>query len=383
MISVESFFWVSFILIFHTYLGYPAVLLVLAFFKSQGQKANNGRLPFVSMLIAAHNEEEVIAAKIKNCGALEYPEDKLEIIIGSDGSTDRTNAIIAEQASPRIQLMDFTERRGKASVLNRIAPRARGEVLIFSDANTMYREDALRRLVSHFSEARVGGVCGRLVLLNPNGKLQAEGERFYWSYENFLKNLEGKIRTVIGANGAIYAIRKELFRALPNDTVVMDDFLIPLGVVERGYDMVYDKEAVSFEFTAPDLKSEFKRKVRIGAANFHGLREIFPLLHPAKGFIAFALWSHKIIRWLVPFLLIILFIANVMLLHKPLYQILFAGQILFYLTALLAYLLEKFRIHLPLLIYPYYFVVVNSALLLGFFKFLTKSQRPAWVRVER
>jgi cellulose synthase/poly-beta-1,6-N-acetylglucosamine synthase-like glycosyltransferase len=307
----------------------------------------------------------------------------LEIIIGSDGSQDRTNEIIGKYAGKQIRLAEFAARRGKAAVLNSIAQMAQGEILIFSDANTMYRRDAVARLAPHFADAQVGGVCGRLMLLSQNGQIEAKGERFYWDYESYLKHLEGKIKTVLGANGAIYAIRRELFAALPAHKVVMDDFLIPLRVVQHGYDIVYDKDAVVCEFTAPNLRAEFKRKVRIGAANFHGIREILPLLNPLKGFVPFGLWSHKIIRWAVPFLLIAMFVANLTLLGVSFYNITFMLQAGFYLLALVAWRLDRLDIHAPFLVYPYYFAVVNLALLVGFFKFVTKAQKPAWARVER
>lgn len=383
MTWAEILFWLSCCLIFYTYLGYPTLLLGMSIFAAKRRRMDDDHLPSVTMLIAAYNEEAVIEEKLKNCLALDYPPDKLEIIIGSDGSQDRTNEIIAKYAGKQIRLAEFAARRGKAAVLNSIAQMAQGEILIFSDANTMYRRDAVARLVPHFADVQVGGVCGRLVLLSQNGQIEAKGERFYWDYESYLKHLEGKIKTVLGANGAIYAIRRELFAALPAHKVVMDDFLIPLRVVQRGYDIVYDKDAVVCEFTAPNLRAEFNRKVRIGAANFHGIREILPLLNPLKGFVSFGLWSHKIIRWAVPFLLITMFVANLMLLGVSFYNTTFMLQAGFYLLALIAWRLDRFDIHVPFLIYPYYFAVVNLALLIGFFKFITKAQNPAWARVER
>lgn len=380
----ELLFWISGFLIFYTYLGYPVLLRGIAFFISKRRQIDDKHLPSVSMLIAAYNEEATIEEKLKNCLAIDYPQDKLEIIIGSDGSKDRTNEIVGKYASQQIHLVVSQERQGKAAVLNKLAQLAQGKIFVFSDANSMYRRDAIARLVPHFADDQVGGVCGRLVLLNKNGQIEAGGERFYWDYENYLKYLEGKIKTVFGANGAIYAIRRELFKTLPRDKVVTDDLLIPLSIAQRGYDIVYEKEAQAYEFAAPDLKSEFKRKVRIGAGNFHGMREILPLLSPLRGFISFGLWSHKIIRWMVPFLLIVMFVSNLMLWEVPLfYNTLFTLQTLFYALAFVAWILGRFDIHVPLLIYPYYFVVVNLALLIGFFKFLTHTQKPAWSRVER
>lgn len=383
MVLLELTFWLCTLLIFHTYIGYPLLLLTLSIFAPTRRRRDEDYLPAVTMLISAYNEEVTIAEKMENCLRLNYPRDRLQIVVGSDASSDATEAIVRQYAGEQIELVSFSQRRGKASVLNDLVERARGEILVFSDANTMYKRDALHRLVAHFGDPRVGGVCGRLILLNKNGQIDAEGEKVYWDYENYMKYLEGKVRTVFGANGAIYAIRRELYERLPSHKAVMDDFLIPLKVVMKGYDVVFDKDAIVWENTAPNLKLEFLRKVRIGAANFNGIRDILPLLHPKRGFIALGLWSHKIIRWIVPFLLLILFFSNLFLLGRPIYDIFFSLQVLFYGAALLAWRAEKCRARWPILVYPYYFVVVNAALFIGFFRFLTKSQQPAWIRVER
>jgi len=380
---VEIIFWLCCFLVMYTYILYPALLLGLSIFRRKYRRVDEDYFPTVSLLIAAYNEEAVIAEKMKNCLALDYPKDKLEVLVGSDGSDDQTNAIVANYSQDRIKLFPFQQRRGKAAVLNDIAAAAQGEILIFSDANSMYRRDAVVRLAPHFADSKVGGVCGRLVLLSEAHQIDAEGERFYWDYENYLKHLEGKLKTVFGANGAIYAIRRHLFQALPSHKVVADDFLIPLKVVESGYDVVYDKDAVACEFAAENLSAEFKRKVRIGAGNFHGIREILPLLNPRRGFVAFGLWSHKIIRWLVPFFLLTIFGANFALLGRLVYDVLFVLQLFFYGVAFMSWQLDRRGTQLPILIYPYYFVTVNIALLLGFFKFLTGSQKPAWARTER
>jgi cellulose synthase/poly-beta-1,6-N-acetylglucosamine synthase-like glycosyltransferase len=379
----EIIFWFCGLLIFHTYVGYPLLLHVIVLFTSRERQTDEHYLPAVSMLVAAYDEEAIIEEKLKNFHALDYPRDRLQILIGSDGSGDRTNEIVQKYADDKIRLIPFPQRRGKAAVLNDIAGMAQGDILVFSDANSMYSADAIRRLVWFFVDGHVGGVCGRLRLVNADGQLEADGERLYWDYENHLKYLEGKIKTVFGANGAIYAIRRELFSALPTQNVVIDDFLIPMRIVRAGYEVVYEKEALVWECTSPDVRSEFQRKVRIGAGNFHGVREILPLLNPLRGFVAFGLWSHKIIRWIVPFLLIVVFSANFLLRGDAFYDTLFILQGAFYGLVITAWILDCFKIHARWLIYPYYFVAANLALLIGFFKFLTKSQKPAWTRIER
>ncbi|MCA9742669.1 glycosyltransferase family 2 protein [candidate division KSB1 bacterium] len=383
MSFAEFTFWLSAVLILHTYIGYPFLLVGFSIFASKKREKDENHLPCVSMLVSAFNEQECIAEKMENSLQLNYPADKLQIIIGSDASTDGTEDIVRKYTDPRFKLVPFKQRRGKALVLNDLVEAASGEILVFSDANTMYKPDAIHRLVAHFGDAKIGGVCGRLVLLSKNGHIDTEGEKLYWDFENYIKFLEGKVRTVFGANGAIYAIRKELYERLPTDKAVMDDFLIPLKIVMRGYDVVYEKDAVVWEHTSPSLQSEFARKARIGAANFNGIREILPLLSPRRGFVAFGLWSHKLIRWLVPFLLISILASNILLLGSTFYNITFGLQALFYALALLGWKAEKLRTKLSVLVYPYYFLVVNSALLVGFFRFLTKSQQAAWVRSDR
>ena len=383
MSSAEFIFWVSAFLIFHTYIGYPLVLVVLSVFSAKQRVYDENYLPTVSMIFAAYNEDSIIEEKLKNCKSLDYPKEKLEILIGSDGCTDRTNEIAHKYLNDRIRLKVFTQRRGKAAVLNDLAGAARGDILVFSDANSMYKSDAIRRLAGYFADKKVGGVCGRLVLLSHGGKLEADGERLYWDYENYLKYLEGRIKTVIGANGAIYAIKHELFRTLPTQEIITDDFVIALRIVQAGHEVIYEKDAVAWEYTSPSVRAEFKRKMRIGAANYFGIRHVFSLLNPFKGFVAFGLWSHKVIRWIVPFLLILMFTANIFLLNQLHYRIAFFAQIIFYGIALVAWIFDRVGKPIRWFVYPYYFVMANLALLIGFFKFVSNSEKPAWTRVER
>jgi len=383
MFWAEFIFWLSAFLIFHTYVGYPLVLVVLSTFFAKQRTSGENDLPTVSMIVAAYNEESIIEEKLKNCQTLDYPPEKLEILIGSDGCTDRTNEIAHKYVNDKIRLDAFAQRRGKAAVLNDLARAACGEVLVFSDANSMYKSDAVRRLVGFFADTKVGGVCGRLVLLGHGGKVEADGERLYWDYENYLKYLEGRIRTVIGANGAIYAIRRELFRELPTQEIVTDDFVIALRVVQAGFDVAYEKDAVAWEYASPNVRAEFKRKMRIGAANYFGIRRVLSLLNPSNGFVAFGLWSHKIIRWVAPFLLIAIFAANLFLLNQTFYLFFFVAQTTLYGAALIAWIFDRLGKPIRWLVYPYYFVMANLALLIGFFKFVINSEKPAWARVAR
>ncbi|MCR4438285.1 MAG: glycosyltransferase family 2 protein [bacterium] len=376
-------FWLSLGTILYTYVGYYLILLVWSRLRPPARRKEEGFMPTVSMVIAAHNEEKVIRDKIENCRALDYPGELVEFLFGSDGSTDATVDLISSCGIANVRLLAFPQREGKARVLTKLVPEARGEVLVFSDANTIYRPDALRKMVAHFADPSVGGVCGYLRLISPDRRASSQGEAVYWDYENRLKQMEGRIKTVFGATGGIYAIRRELFVPLPTHKMVNDDFLIPLRIVEQGYDVVYEGQAVATEYTSPRVKGEFLRKVRIGAANFNVLPEIRGLLHPRRGYVAFGLWSHKLLRWLVPFMLVFLLAANLWALGTPFFNYFFLLQSLFYLLVILGWLLSLVGVRLGVVTYAYYFVAIHMGLLVGFCKFLFGRQPSAWTRVER
>ena len=376
-------FWACASLITYTYVLYPLLILIWARFSPQRTRVDESCFPFVSMVVAAYNEEDVIGKKIENCPAIDYPAERIEFLFGSDGSSDRTNEILSACGDGRVRPFLYQERAGKLNVLNKTVPKTSGDVLVFSDANTMYRPDAINKLVRHFADATVGGVCGQLRLVNPNDSAGGAGEGLYWRYENVLKMAEGAIHTVIGANGAIYAIRRELFCPLPTESVIMDDFLIPLRVLEQGRRVIYDPEAVATENTSPDMQGEFTRKVRIAAANFNAIPHILGLLNPLRGFVALALWSHKIVRWFVPFLAIGALVTNFFILKSGwLYIVTLGLQLLIYVGALLGYLGDCLLCRPGLFMPIYYLVTMNLALLFGFWRSLTRTQRITWERVE-
>lgn len=376
-------FWLSFLSISYTYIGYYFMLKTIVKYKKSQRRFDDTYQPSFSMIVAAFNEEKVIEQKIENFLNLRYSKEKMELIIGSDGSTDRTNEILDNLDSIIIKVKLYTHRRGKASVLNDLVKLASGDILVFSDANTMYERSAVKRLVRHFVEPQVGGVCGRLILDSADKNIGGKGEILYWDYENELKRLESRIRTIFGANGAIYAIHKNLYKSLPTDVVIMDDFLIALRIVESGYDVIFDEQAVGREAAALDEKGEFNRKIRIGAANFNSLRWIKPLLNPKRGFISYGLWSHKILRWFVPFFMLMLLISNLFLFAYPLYIGSLIAQGMFYSCVLVGWILSMLSRKVHVFSYFYYFFLVNLGLLIGFIKFLLGTQKPAWSRTER
>jgi cellulose synthase/poly-beta-1,6-N-acetylglucosamine synthase-like glycosyltransferase len=377
-------FWLSFAAVSFAYLIYPCLIFLFSrlFGRAPARPAGcDGALPTVSLLIAAHNEEADIAARIENALALDYPADKLEIVIASDGSTDDTNDIVRRYAGRGVRLVAYSVNRGKATVLDKTVPLLRGEIVLLSDANTRMEPDAARRLAAWFADPDVGVVCGRLVLTDPRTGRNVDG--LYWKYETFLKKCESRLGALLGSNGAIYAVRKALFpRVRPN--TIIDDFVIPLEAKRRsGCRVVYDAGAVAHEETAPTMKAEFRRRVRIGAGGFQSIGLLWRLLSPANGWVAFTFLCHKVLRWACPFFLLGMLLANVLLLGDPTYDALMAAQFGFYLLAAVGNWLPARPRCLRYLRLPTMFVSMNAALLLGFFRWAMGRQGGTWRRTDR
>lgn len=376
-------FFITAGLLVHTYLLYPVSLPVLNLFFSLRRKQGNPNKFKVSMIIAAHNEEKVIEEKIRNCFDLEFPRKNLEILIGSDASSDKTNAIVSKYA-PDVKLYAFTQRGGKASVLNQLVPRAQGDILVFCDANTMLLRNALQKLLAHFEDPSIGCVCGRLILHDAGHSALGIGESIYWNLESEIKKLEGKLGIVIGANGGIYAIRRELFERIPVDKTVMDDFFVTTRVLKSGKAAIYEPQAIGSEETSLETYGEFHRKVRISQANFNLLPKYLPLLNPLRGMVAYGFFSHKLLRWLAPVLMVVLLASNAMLLGKgPFYYAAFAAQVLLYFIAGMGYARNGKTKRSKLLLIPFYFVSMNLALAVGMFRAMFKNEGGMWRRIER
>lgn len=374
---MELSFFIAIGLLAYTYIGYFVLVWLLTRFLCKRHQPDENYTPSVSMLISLHNEEKLIAQRLDNFEALDYPPDRCELLLGDDCSTDHTRAIIRERAArnPRIRLVPFDTHQGKTAVINALVPQARGEILAFSDANTFYAPDALRKLCRHFADPAVGAVSGRLILRSATG---VNTDDRYWQYETLLKQLEGRLGVVLGANGGIYALRKELFRPLRSDVIQIDDFIWPVSVYQQGRRGVYDAEAVATEEAAPHVEAEFKRKVRIGTGDYRALWECRQLLLPWKGWIAFAFWSHKVLRWFAPFLLVVVLVTNAFL---PAYRGLFYAQLAFYLAAALGrWFSQQKHLLAAALRVPYYFVGSNVALLVGFYKCVTGRQQATWTQ---
>lgn len=379
---MKILFWACLSLIAYTYLIYPYFVITWARHFPRKSQVDAAHTPSVSMVVVAYNEEDILEHKIENCLGLDYPPEKIEFLFASDGSTDRTDEILRACHAENVKPFLYPERRGKTSVINTLVPEANGEILIFSDANSIYQPSALKKLVRYFSDPEVGGVCGRLELLSSSADPGGQGEGLYWNFENRIKEAEGAIQSVIGANGAIYAIKTVLFQPLPTKTLLMDDFMITLQLLQQGYRVIYEPRAIATESTSPDMESEFTRKIRIAAANFNALPFMLKLLTPSQGFNAMAIFSHKILRWMVPFLAAGMLVSNILLLKiGGIYRITIAFQGIIYAGAFLGYLGDRlFRNSGPFIPF-YYLAMINVALLIGFWRSITGTQKIAWKRV--
>jgi cellulose synthase/poly-beta-1,6-N-acetylglucosamine synthase-like glycosyltransferase len=322
-----------------------------------------------------YNEEKILPRKLKNLQDIQYTAGRLEILIGSDGSTDQTVALLKQANVKNCHVYPFDRRRGKAGVLNDLVKMAKGEFVVFSDANTMFRPATLKLLVEPFMRRDVGAVSGELLLEGESNS----GESLYWKYETFIKRHEDTVGTLLGATGGVYAIRKSLFKPIPDDRSLADDFIIPMSIVEQGYRVVYVPGAVATEAGELTISGEFQRKVRIGAQNFNSIPLLSSLLKPAAGFVAFALWSHKIIRWIVPFLLLALAGSTLILAPRGgVYLGSLIGGAAILLAAGLGAVAEHFKFRNPFIALPYYFLAMNAALFIGLIRSIRGVERPTW-----
>ncbi len=379
-------FWASAGFVLYAYVGYPVLIWALS--RVFGRKpippvVADADLPSVSILVAAFNEEKEIGDRIVNALKQDYPKGMLEVVIASDGSSDRTNEI-ARGFEPRgVRLLDYSLRRGKATVLNDAFGELRGEIVVLSDANTYFSDPVVvRNLVRWFQDPTVGAVCGKLVLTDPDTGTNVDG--VYWKYETFLKVCESRLGALLGSNGAIYAIRRELFDGIPPDTV-LDDFVIPLlARMRTGKRIIYDPQARADEETPKGIRQEFKRRTRLGAGGFQCIGMLRGLLHPRHGWTCFTFWSHKVLRWACPFFLIAALATNIVLAFSgPLFAALLVGQFLFYALALLGTRLPARPKMCKVVRLTTMFVLMNAALLVGFVRWARGSQRAAWERTAR
>jgi poly-beta-1,6-N-acetyl-D-glucosamine synthase len=344
---METIFWISFLLVFYVYFGYPAILAVWRRAAARPVKKAY-REPAVSIVIAAHNERQSIEKKLRNCLALDYPKRKLQIIVSLDGPTDGSEFLVWKYVPKGIELIHSREHGGKAAALNRALRQATGEIVVFADVRQTFDKNAIRELAANFADERVGAVSGELLLIDDSEQEADCDVGLYWRYEKALRSMESDIHSLGGATGAIYAIRRELFQELPEDTL-LDDVLIPMRIILGGKRTVFDPEAKAYDAVACCPLAEYGRKVRTLAGNYQLLRQLPEVLVPWRNPIFLQFMSHKIGRLLVPWALIALFVTNAFMLHG-LYAITFSLQAAWYLFAAAGYVISKREVVAPVLI---------------------------------
>jgi len=334
--------------------------------------------PLVSVVIAVHNEAPRIEEKLRNLRALDYPEDQLEILIGSDGSTDGTvdRARAFEHAG--VTVVEFQTRRGKAAILNDLIPKARGEIVVLADARQRFEDGALHALLEPFGDPQVGAVSGELILTETReGGVVAQGVGFYWRYEKLTRRSESLVDSTVGATGAIYALRRELFEPIPADTI-LDDVLIPLRIARRGYRILFAPRAIAYDRVATSAREELSRKIRTIAGNFQLFTRERWLLSPLRNRLWFQTFSHKGLRLMTPLLQGTALATNLLLAAEPLYRVALAAQLLFFAAALGGYVLQNAPRRNPLLALPYTVCLLSWATVVAFARFVTGRQRVAW-----
>lgn len=383
-------FWISLTLVAYAFVGYPILLAALSRLRPRPihrSTPQDGYLPRVSMIIAARNEERDLPAKFQNILKLDYPRDCLEVIVVSDNSTDRTDDIAREWAANaphdlKVIIFRQPKRLGKTAAQNAAVEMSDGEILLFSDATTLYRSEVLRAMIPNFFDPSVGCVAGRLVYVDPTHSNVGSGARSYWGYETFLKRCESRLGSLIGTSGCLYAVRRANYIELPHEAG--SDFVIATVMAEQGLRTIYEPDAICTEETNRRARPEFQMRVRVMTQTFADLWRHRAMLNPLRsGFYAVQLLSHKVLRYLVPYFLLGIFIASALLAPKSIFYLVFLiAQCSFYLMAAVGWLLERTGARNKLLALPYYFVLANLALVLALCEFARGERYQRWETVR-
>lgn len=391
---LKLFFWILLGIVFYTYIGYGMVLFLIIKIRrilGIGKKVqiDHSFEPEVTLFIAAYNEKAYVAAKMKNTFELEYPKEKLNIVWVTDGSNDGTPQLAKEYPNSTVHHLDA--RNGKIGAMNRGMEFVKTPIVIFSDANTLLGKESVRRIVNQFRDESVGCVSGEKRIINKESDVASgAGEGLYWKYESTLKKWDAELYSVVGAAGELFAIRTKLYQHVEKDTL-LDDFVISLRVAQAGYTIQYDPEAYAIETASANVKEELKRKIRISAGGIQSIVRLRSLLNIFKyGTLSFQYISHRVLRWTItPLCLILLIPVSAILaysdgfLNYKLYSIIFWLQLLFYTAALTGWFLENRATRVKALFVPYYFFIMNLSVVLGFFRYLKKSQSVNWERAKR
>lgn len=394
MTLLEFLFWLFLFIIFYTYIGYGILLFLMVRLRRllglQRQfKGKAGYEPEVTLFVAAYNEREYVDAKVQNAKSLHYPPEKMHHLWVTDGSDDGTPELLQQYSG--VEVHHHPARNGKIAAMNRGMQFVKTPIVIFSDANTELGKDSIREIVRLFRNPKVGCVSGEKRIRSKEADAAAgAGEGLYWKYESTLKKWDAELYSVVGAAGELFAIRTALWQEVEKDTL-LDDFIISLRVAMQGYTIQYNPNAYAIETASANVKEELKRKVRIAAGGIQSVVRLWPLLNIFKyGLLSFQYISHRVLRWtLTPLLLLLILPLNLALalpqgLFSPgLYSLLFWGQALFYVAALLGWALEQRQLKVKALFVPYYFFIMNLSVFLGLGRYLKGQQSVNWERAVR
>lgn len=361
----------------YVYAGYPIFLAIGSFFyRRAAVEAQAPYQPMVTLVISAFNEADCIEEKIENSLSLDYPKEKLDVVVVSDASDDGTDEIVQKFGARGVRLLRMNERGGKTLGLNAAVASSTSEILVFSDANAIYREDAIARLAENFVDPEIGAVIGESSYSRPETD-SGRAESTYWNYEVAIKAMESRFGSVVGGDGAIYAVRRRLYEPMAADA--LSDFVNPLQVVRAGYRCIYDPRAVSYEEAAASFEKEYRRKVRIVNRAWRAMMSLRSMLNPVRyGWFSIKLWSHKVLRWLVPAFMASVFVLNILLIAEDkIYVAILLMQLLFYATAWIGHLTRGRKQPLFVRI-PYYFCLVNAAAAVGIIEAISGKAYTTW-----
>lgn len=368
-------YWISLAGVFQTYIGiHVSTWLILhvrsIFTNKEWKKLADDELPSVTVVIPARNEEAVIANKIQNLLDADYPREKLDVLIGSDCSTDRTVEIIRGFKNPRVNVVEMPHRRGKLGIVDDLTPRAKGEIVIITDSNVMFKSDAIKRLMRWYGDERVGGMAGNLIALPAREGSRLEAEISYRKFETFLKSMLGQMGITIGAYGGFYSLRRELFRPL-GVKPFSEDVIIPLEVQAQGYKVFFDPQAIALEEVEGELKKEFQRRMRMIGYNIRSSYRGIKLSARAGLLALYSFFSYKVLRWHSSFLWTTLLLTSLLLMFKSPFHFYFALIMLGAIFVTFAGMISHyFRVNLPLATKVFHFVAVNIASMIGVFKLI-------------
>jgi poly-beta-1,6-N-acetyl-D-glucosamine synthase len=387
---MEILFWISIFVIFYTFVGYGILLYGIVFIRRmiRGRReipGLDGNFPTLTLVIAAYNEEGIIEEKIKNTLELSYPREKLRLLFVTDGSSDRSPELIGKY--DEIDLMHTPARSGKIQAIHRAMRTVDSEVVVFTDANTFLNQNALQLIARHYADPTIGAVSGEKRVIQDQVSDATAGEGFYWKYESTLKKWDSELYSVVGAAGELFSIRTALYRPVEADTI-LDDFMISMHIAEQGYRIVYEPTAYASEVSSDNIHEELKRKVRIAAGGIQSILRLKRIANPfAFPLLSFQYISHRVLRWTVtPILMIVALLLNIAIVIDSRgwpYAVILVAQLGFYSLAVAGWLLEKQKIKVKALFVPYYFCMMNYAVLAGIIRYFRGRQSAVWEKAKR